>query len=56
MKVTTARMASTATTIREERSDLSAAARACWTKASSALAFPELGCWGSGLMLVSFRW
>src|SRR6267142_1959939 len=55
MKVMTARMPSATTMIREKRSDLSAAARACWTKAISAFVFSELGCWDSGLMLVSFR-
>jgi len=43
---------------REMRSDLSAAAKAAWTKASSVLAFSELGCaklGGSGLMRVSFQ-
>ena len=36
IKTTTARMASTPTMMREERSDPFAAARDCWTKASSA--------------------
>src|ERR1043166_7793464 len=52
MKATTERTPSTATMIWEMRSDLSAAARACWTKAISAFVFSELD---SGLILVSFR-
>jgi hypothetical protein len=51
IKATTARIPSTTTMIREKRSDLSAAARACWTKAFSAFVFSELGCWDSGIML-----